>query len=242
MYQGVKEFISTYKTPFDRNKKARKIARERMKEREESYTSKEGKKNLEKEIELVLAEWDRKIIWGTLAHDSLQKKGLEKYPDAIKEEYKKTTEEITSNEVLDINTLKPNSRYYEKLILDPLNQLVGRVDELYIDKKWNIHITEYKSSKNLNKTYTYMTPMGPKSEYYFHPISHIVDCNFFQAALQASFYMYMLWYYNKKLKTGTITIKHIILNEDNGEIESVVEHEAPYLLEEVKALLKHRKK
>ena len=47
-------------------------------------------------------------------------------------------------------------------------------------------------------------------------------------------YMYLLWYYNKKLKSGTITIKHIKLNEDTGNIETITDHNSPYLIEEVK--------
>lgn len=242
MYLGVKEFIASYKEPFNRLSRAKKEARKRLKELDISTTSKAGKEALEKETKVVLAEWEQKAIWGKEAHDRIQEKGLKKYPNAIKGEYKKTQGEIDPATVLDINKIEPDTRYYEKWIVDPINNLIGFIDEVYIDKKWNIHITEYKSTKNLNRDYTYMTPIGPKCDYYFSPIDHVIDCKFSQANLQASFYMYILWYYNKKLKPKSITIKHIQLNEETGQIEAVEDHEAPYLLEEVKKLLKNKKK
>lgn len=241
MYQGVKEFIASFREPFDRDAKALKKAKERMKEKGVSYSSKAGKELLLEEVELVLAEWEQKAQWGTLAHDTLQDRLLKKHPDTIKEEYKKVDSGISHETVLDVNNLKPNTRYLEKLLVDPLNHLIGRVDELYIDKKWNIHVTEYKSSNNLNRGFTYMTPRGPFIVNYFHPVSHLVDCNFTNANLQASMYMYLIWYYNKKLKPGTITIKHILLDENDGKILSEKDYKAPYLLEEVKQLLKHNK-
>jgi uncharacterized spore protein YtfJ len=45
--------------------------------------------------------------------------------------------------------------------------------------------------------------------------------------------------YNKKLKPGTLHIRHIKTN-DKGDILEELLIEVPYLLEEVKKMLKHR--
>lgn len=244
MFQGVKEFVSSYKESFDRIREATKQAKKRMKDRDESYTTKAGKEKLEKEIKEVIDEWDKKIEWGTNAHRVIQQKGIEKYPNAILGEYTKRTYDIPKERYLDINKVEKNTRYYEKYICDPLNELVCYIDELFIDKNWNIHLTEYKSCSVFDRSATYgvKTPQGFKVKTYYPPIDNIVDNNFYQAALQSSTCMYLLWYYNKKLKPKSITLKHIILNEDTGAIESTKDYDGPYLLEEVKQLLKHKKK
>lgn len=241
MFIGVKDFIAQYKEPFDREAKAKRIARERLRNKGIVRATKD---QIEDEIEEVLEEWVTKANWGINAHKELQEKGLIQYPDAIIEEYKegKVNNDTPSEAILQINSLKRNQRYYEKFIYDPINKLVAYVDEVFVDKKGYIHVVEYKTTNNLNKNYTFLTPKGPIISKYFKPIENIIDCNFSQAALQASMYMYLLWYYNKKLKTGTITIKHIKLNEDTGRIETINDHNSPYLIEEVKKLLQHKKK
>ena len=241
MFQGIKEFISVYKEPFNREIKAKRVARERLRTK---GVDRPTKSQLEDEIEEVLDEWDLKADWGINAHKKLQEEGLIKYPNAIIEEYSKdrVSKDTIPKEALKINLLKKNQRYYEKFIYDPINELIGYVDEVFVDKKGYINIVEYKTTNNLNKNYTFLTPKGPIINKYFKPIDNIIDCNFSQASLQSSMYMYLLWYYNKKLKSGTITIKHIKLNEDTENIETIIDHNSPYLIEEVKKLLQHKKK
>lgn len=242
MYQGVKYLISKYREPFDSLNAATKKAKERMKLRGISSSTKEGKIQLQEEIILVQEEWKKKEEYGANAHSKLQHDLKIKYPDTITNSYTKTNfDEISKEDILLINKVKLNTRYTEKHIIDFHNKLSMYIDELHIDDKGYIHITEYKSSKNLNRTYTYKYPLGTITNYYSNPISHIIDCNFSHATLQASMYMYFVWYYNKHLKPGTITIKHIILNEEDGSIISLENHEAPYWINEIKDILQSNK-
>ena len=80
MFQGIKEFISVYKEPFNREVKAKRVARERLRTK---GVDRPTKSQLEDEIEEVLDEWELKADWGINAHKKLQEEGLIKYPNAI---------------------------------------------------------------------------------------------------------------------------------------------------------------
>ena len=152
---GIKEFISTYKEPFDRLKKAKKIARQNLKEKE---IIKPSKKVLDEAIKEVIDEWDQRANWGTAAHRSLQDKYIIKYPNVVVGQYSYGEGDYTNEYVLENNILKPNTRYVEKRIIDPLNGLIGYVDEVNVDKNWYINIGEFKSCKNFNPGYTAIAP------------------------------------------------------------------------------------
>ena len=105
MFIGVKDFIAQYKEPFDREAKAKRIARERLRNKGIVRATKD---QIEDEIEEVLEEWVTKANWGINAHKELQEKGLIQYPDAIIEEYKegKVNNDTPSEAILQINSLK----------------------------------------------------------------------------------------------------------------------------------------
>ena len=46
------------------------------------------------------------------------------------------------------------------------------------------------------------------------PVAHLEDCEFNHYALQLSMYMYMLLRHNPNLKPGTLTIEHVVFEEE----------------------------
>ena len=237
MYIGVKELISKYKKPFNRQVKAKQKAKSRLREI--------GKKATEKEVEaeslLVIAEWDKKADFGVKVHQDITRRRIKKYPGSILGTYKKAEGdvELPSEE---INKLEINQRYYEKMLVDNQNMIIGYADEIHVDEKGYINIQDFKSFKEVRRTYTAKAANGfTIVENFFYPVNSLVDCNFIEAALQASFYMYIAWTYNKRLKPGKITMLYTKLDEETGNIINEELIDLPYLIEEVKAIIRNQK-
>lgn len=238
MYIGVKELISNYKKPFDRVTKATKKAKANLKERGEKASG----EILQEEVELVLAEWDEKTLNGQKAHDVINKKQLTKDPSIIVSQYEK--HDADSNIEIDagINILERNKRYIEKQIVSNHHYIIGYADLVEVTRDGYINIEDYKTWDKIYRTSAFLIDNGFKvpATYFFPPISHIQDTNYWAACLQLSIYMYILWTYNKKLKPGKLYIRHIPLN-DKGMIIDETLIEVPYLREEVKNILKNMK-
>lgn len=237
MYTGVTTLIQQYKKAFNRNVRAIKKAKARLRE--------EGKKATEKLVEeeklLILAEWDLKAQQGKDAHTTIINRRVKKYPTSHVGVYKKAEGEdkLPADE---INKLEIGKRYYEKMIVDNQNMIIGYADEVEVDEKGYINIQDFKSYKEIRRTYTARADNGfTIVDNFFYPISNLIDCNFIECALQASFYMYLLWTYNKKLKPGKLTMLHTKLDEDTGNIINEQVIELPYLIDEVKAIIQHQK-
>lgn len=239
MYIGVKEFINGYHEPFDRIAKATNKAKKDLKDRGERAT----KEMLNKEIELVIAEWDEKIEKGYKAHEFVYKKEIEKNPNIIVGKYKKA-ESLGSEllNALEINKLELDKTYLEKQIVSNHNGLIGYIDKLEVTKNGFINITDIKSWEHIYRSSSFVVNgfrVPPK--FFFSPIDNLQDCNYNEVCLQLSIYMYIVWTYNKKLKPGKLCINHLILNEDGKVIDEKI-IEVPYLRREVKALLNNKKK
>lgn len=233
MYIGVKDFIKRYKKEFDRNKSAINKAKSRLKESGDKQT----KENINREVELVLAEWDLKTKYGEQAHKALNDKFIDKHPDTIVGEYKKQF----VDSVPEYTQIQREKHYIERLVVDPQAKILGYIDYVYVDKQGYIHIKDKKTWKERKLHYSAIAPNGFKIiNYFFPPLNHLIDCNWNEACLQISLYAYMLWNTNKRLKIGSLTIEHVILNE-SGEITDVINYEAPYLLDEVKAIIQDYK-
>ncbi len=237
MYIGVKKLIQSYKKPFNREVAALKKAKARLRE--------EGKKATEKLVEeekqLVLAEWDRKTQFGTEAHEKVISRRVKRYPTSIVGKYVKFEgeDELPAEE---INKLEVNTRYYEKLLVDNQNHIIGYADEVFVDERGYINIQDFKSHDEIRRTYTAKGTNGfIIVDNFYYPIKDLVDCNFNECALQASIYMYILWTYNKRLKPGKLTMLHTKLDPDTGSIMTEEVIELPYLVDEVKALFQHLK-
>lgn len=230
-FTPIKEFVQSFKEPFNREVAALKKAKKNLRSRQEPISKKEG--NLEREVEAVKQEWDNRRVWGEVAHKLVQDELL-KNENFIFEGWK----EKTSDEY-EIIPLEIGKTYIEKTVIDPLNMLWGYADKVEVDKKGYIHITDFKTFKELRRDYTGKQENGMfYIKNFFSPIEGIVDCNFNEAALQASLYMYILWTTNKRLKIGKIFIEHLKLDEDTGQLIGRELHEAPFLLAEVKKMLR----
>lgn len=238
MYLGVKEFISQYKEPFDREAKATKKAKANLKDRGEKATG----EALIEEIDLVLAEWDEKTQLGENAHVTIHEREIKKIPNAIYKQYVKHEESDGEMDAqLESNLIRGNT-YFEKKIVSNHHHLIGRADKVEVTKDGFINIEDYKTFDTLYRTGSFTLENGFKvqSKYFFPPINHIEDCNYNQACLQLSIYMYILWTYNKRLKPGKLFIRHVKLTDDGNIIHEEL-LEVPFLRDEVKALLKNKK-
>lgn len=241
MYQGVKSFISQYKKPFDSDAIALAMAKKRLRERGISTSSRSSSEAIQEEKLAVLAEWKQIADNGSIAHEEIQNREMEKNENSIFEGYQKLEKDQILSEKT-VNHVDRNMHYYEKQVV--LNDIfiLGYIDHLYIDEKGYIHIEDYKTFEKFTIGYTFIKNNIKFIENYFNPVKHLVDCKFTDANLQLSFYMYMIWKSNKKLKPGSITITHVVLDSDGKRTGEEIEYKAPYLLDEVKAMIRDQKK
>lgn len=229
-YKGIKNFIADFKEPINFKRKAK----ERLKEDGETAT----KKAVE-EMEIILKkEYEEAGKRGNQIHSLIQnnKTKIKNYiVEGWEDPVDKTIPPDSST-----NILQNNTSYIEKKIVSDKYKLIGYADEVNVIKNY-INIEDIKTSKKIYRSSTIRLKNGfvlpPK--YYYAPIDNIQDCNFYQAALQMSLYMYILWVYNKKLKPGKLQIRHIKTNDKDEILEEEL-IEVPYLLEEVKKMLKYR--
>lgn len=240
-YKGVKSFYSQYKKPFDSDAIALNVAKKRLREKGISTSSRSAQVAIEEEKLAVLAEWKQTGINGNIAHEFIQHRQMKLHPNSEFGGYVKLEEGQELSEI-ETNKVRRNIHYYEKQVVDNDAKIIGYIDHLYVDEKGYIHVEDYKTHKDLTIGYTYEKNGIRFIENYYPPVSHLVDCKFTDANLQLSFYMYMLWKSNKRLKPGKILITHIVLDENGKRTGEEITREAPYLIDEVKALIRDHKK
>ena len=247
MYIGVNELINLYKKPFDQNKKATDIAKKRVREQGLSISGKIGNSRVEDEKIIVIEEWNRKRENGKKAHRDIQQRESrlnEGGEGFIIGEYKKL-ETSEDGEILNFPEieLKRKIHYYEKFLYNNRYKVVGYVDHLYIDPNGYINIEEYKCNENFTTNFTFEKNGIRFIEKFKQPINNLIDSKLVYAQLQASFYMYLVWTINPRLKFGNIKIRHIVLNEEGDSTGEEFLYDVPILLDEVKLILKdHYKK
>lgn len=128
--------------------------------------------------------------------------------------------------------------------------LCGQSDLVEVVRK-KINITDYKTNKEI-KTSGFINWEGKVTKM-LPPIAHLDDCNFVHYSLQLSFYMYMILKHNHMLSPGTMTLHHIIFEEQakdkygnpvalldsHGDpiVKDIVPYEVPYLKQEVITLI-----
>jgi len=238
-YIGVKKFIESFKEPFDRIGKATSIAKKKIKDRGERAT----KELLKEEIDAVLLEWDNKTKLGERVHNKLVEKERNN-PNVIVEGYRESVGEIEIDdlEAHIINKLENNKIYLEKQIVSNHNGIIGYSDRVEVKNNY-INITDTKTWNKIYRSSSYIAENGFKipATYFDYPLQDMQVCNFNEAALQLSLYMYILWTYNKKLKPGKLWIRHIELTE-SGRMKSEGKLiPVPYLRSEVKAMIKNKR-
>ena len=241
MYRGAKRIIELYKEPFDREGRAIKLAKKRLREQGVSTNTKKAQELIEEEKLKVLQEWRDKADNGKKAHDFIQQRELKKYPNSHIGNYEKFEGEGDYKPLF--VELEREKHYYEKYIYNDDYEIIGYIDHLYIDKKGYIHIEDWKTHSNFTRGYTYEAPNGFRiKNYYYQPISNLIDCKFTDAQLQCSLYMYMVWLLNPKLKFGKIKIIHVVLDEEGNRTGEELPYECSFLLDEIKTLLRDYKK
>jgi hypothetical protein len=231
-YKGIKEFISEFKEPFDYKKKAK----DRLRDNGERAT----KQAIEEEIVILKKEYDDAAKRGTALHKKIQDKKT-KTKECVVEGWEDSSK-VSLDPDLSTNILKNNTTYIEKKIISDKYKLVGYADEVNVVKNF-INIEDTKTQKRIYRSSAIRLKNGfllPPT-YFYPPIDKLQACNYNDAALQMSLYLYLLWVHNKKLKPGKLHIRHIITN-DKDDILSEELVEVPYLIDEVKKILKHRLK
>lgn len=235
MYIGVKSLISEFKEPFDRIGKATKKAKKIISDRGDKAT----KELLEEEVNLILAEWDRKRKRGEDYQKKLCEKELKINKNAILEEYEKhdDSKEIDHKR---ISKVENNKTYLEKKLVSNKYKIIGYADRIDV-KKGVINIIDNKVVEKIYRSSGFTLDNGfrmPPTKM-LSPIDHLDDCNYNDFVLQLSLYMYLAWESNKRLKIGKLYIRHIHMNELNKIVSDEL-IEVPYMKEEVKKILKYR--
>ncbi len=233
MYKGIKDFISEFKEPFDKNAKSLKEAKARLRERGDKATLEAVKE----EQQVVLADWKKAQDRGTKLHKQIQDKKA-KTKKCVIEGWEKSKKKGSPNS--SDNKLKNNTSYIEKKVVSEKYQLVGYADDVSVKNNF-ITIEDTKTCQTIYRSSGIKTRTGylVPPTYYSSPIDKLQSCNFNDAALQMSLYMYLLWTHNKKLKPGKMFIRHVKTNSfDKITEENLIE--VPYLRNEVKAMLKYR--
>jgi hypothetical protein len=235
MYISVKDLIKEFKEPFDSVTKATKKAKKVLKDREEKIT----KENLQEEVNLILAEWDKKTKIGETIHSKINQLELEKNSNSILEGYNGGTQ---SGDALDkkLCLLENNKIYLEKLLFSNKYKILGYADKISVSRG-TINIIDIKVVEKIYYTSGYKLPNGIKikGETMGKPLQNLDSCNYNDYCLQLSLYMYLAWENNKSLKIGRLYIRHIIANDSGKKISDEL-IEVPYMKKEIKEILKYQ--
>ena len=192
----------------------------------------------------LLAQWEEKrnkaAQKGTDFHkkveDFLVKKGYrednsKKYPICNVATINDIKTDVTQQ-------LNNNTVYVEKMIWSNLHKICGTADLVEVVDN-TIHIKDYKTNEKLVYS-SWVNPKTRKSKRLLPPLAHLDDCNISIYYLQLNMYMYMLLQQNPKLKMGTMSLLHIIFEEEKPV--SYTSIPVPNMQKEVKAILKHYQK
>lgn len=215
MYIGVKELISELKPSFDRVGKATKMAKKVISDRGE----KADKDTLKLEVDLILAEWDRKTKRGETIQLELCKKELKINSNAILEPRGKSKK--NSSYAKEDYKLINNKTYLEKALVSDKYKIIGYADRIDISRG-TINITDNKVWDKLYRSSSFKTDTGFQiaGEKMYEPLEHLDNCNYNEAVLQLSLYMYLAWENNKNLKIGSLYIRHIKMNDANKKYQT----------------------
>ncbi len=141
--------------------------------------------------------------------------------------------------------------YPEHLVYLKSSGICGQSDLVEICNG-EVHIVDYKTNKEI-KIESFKNWEGI-SQKMSHPLAHLDDCNLNHYNIQLSLYMYMILKHNPKLKPGTLTIHHVIFEEEDQKdkygypitkrlldgspvVKEIIQYDLPYLKDEVLSLL-----
>ena len=233
---GVKNFIEEFKQPFDRIEKATKIAKKALSAKGESSKNKEL---LKEEMDLVIAEWDRKRERGIKVQKDLCELEMKNNNNAILGTYNKIEDVDYQCDKKDL-ILENNKTYLERFLYSNKYKIKGYADKIEI-KRSTINIIDNKVVDVIYRTSSYKTDTGfqVKGIKMGEPLDNLDDCSYNEFVLQLSLYMYLAWESNKHLKIGKLFIRHIKMNDkDKKTSDELIE--VPYLKKEVMKMLKYK--
>ena len=245
---SVTSVISKLKKPFDADKVAKKVT----KNKKSKWYNIEPKKI----IEIWNKEAKRATDLGTFYHNqresdlcalaSIERDGMTIPvcpPQPLKDGKK-----LSSSQKLDPGV------YPEHMVYLKSAGICGQADLVEVINN-KIHIIDYKTNKEIKKE-SYKNWEGI-SEKMKAPVSNLDDCNFNHYSLQLSIYMYIILKHNPKLKPGNIFIYHVEFEKeaedefgypitkrnDNGDpiVKKVNILPVSYLVDEVHAILHYLK-
>jgi ATP-dependent exoDNAse (exonuclease V) beta subunit len=170
----------------------------------------------------IKAIWKQRADDGTKLHDDIEKfynnieianesKEFEQFIQFFRE----TTPE-----------LKPFRTEWRIFCKDHL--LAGTIDMLFVDKKGNFHIFDWKRCKKIDKN-------SFNNRKALWPIQHLPDSNYWKYSLQLNVYKYML------KKSYGIEIKSMALVQMHPDLDKYIIWEVPDMQYEVGEILKSLK-
>lgn len=146
--------------------------------------------------------------------------------------------------------LSPNQKltdgiYPEHLVYLRSAGLCGQSDLVEVVNNV-VHITDYKTNKEIKvEGYTNWEGITQKMK---PPVAHLDDCHLNHYTLQLSLYMFIILKHNPRLKPGTLTLHHILFEEQGRDkfnnpvtaisaegdpiVKDIVQYDVPYLKEE----------
>lgn len=241
---SVTTLVSHFKTPFDAEKVAKKVTKNK---RSKWFGIKP--KDI---VSIWNAESERATSLGTFYHNqresdlcslaSIEREGV-------------TVPIFKPTDLNDGIKLAPSQKlepgvYPEHMVYLKSVGICGQSDLVEV-VNGKVNIIDYKTNKEI-KTESYKDWEGV-SEKMLPPVSSLDDCNFNHYSLQLSIYMYMILKHNPKLQPGKMFIHHIIFEtegldrygypltkyDDSGDpvVKDVVQMEIPYLKDEVIAIM-----
>lgn len=191
-------------------------------------------KKHKKTTEQVQAEWKeegRKAIEkGLHFHDKMERLYVDRGSwevDGV--EYKVIHSPIIDDVKVAIPLKLEDGIYPEIIIYSDKYKISGQADLVEV-AKGKMNIKDYKTSKEI-KTESYKH-WRTGHEMMLFPLSHLMNCNFYQYALQLNIYMSLLKSHNRKLKVGQMEILHV-------KDENVTVYPVPNLQKEAKTILEH---
>lgn len=138
--------------------------------------------------------------------------------------------------VEEIKNLKPGI-YTELIIPNFNNWVIGQIDKVEIFDDKTFMISDYKTNDDLQVVPVkyYRPELGYKEyEYFYPPVSHMINTKFNFYQLQLSMYSLFLESLGYTFKGGRID--HVIFN-DNDEVIRIDEYPITYYKDEVKSIL-----
>lgn len=185
----------------------------------------------------IIAAWDeerdRSVVLGTWYHNKREAALLSPEARAM---YNIFAPDIRDSIKYALSQQLEEGTYPEFLCYLTSSLICGQSDYVQV-KEGIIHIRDYKTSKEIRTKGYGNSYTGPQMM--LAPVAHLEDCEFNHYALQLSMYMYMLLRHNPNLKPGTLTIEHVVFEEEGQNkygypIHKVIDGEA--VVKEIKEI------